>query len=603
MLRKNIFLIGLLCLLLGTAAFAEDPAIIEIVLDGQTLAFDPAPQVVEGQPMVPMRAFFEALDSRVVWIPETQQVLGYKDNMFIKLQIGSQTAYKNGTASRLVAAPYITEGTTMVPARFIAETFDLSVSWAPEDGIVRLTRRDNSVAYNLYNNYFLKKYYLDDLGVNLSVPPGWDLVEKNLLVDVTNPNPMQIELSRFERTSSMGDLDQIAMRLQRDYLVKLGESARATGLTGRTLQETQARRMTFTVGDGSDRTYKVVYLITSDEYGYVFEATYGENADATYAIDLFDTLAETLHITKLTLNREEEHYVEYLPFFEDGVTLETPAHSNMEVQGSLTLEGTLADDHEVERIGVEVTKNNREVRFMIPIREDHFKGTLHTPFGLGKHNVLVYRVPTQDAVIPEVVIEVNTTTDAAIDPVEEAILPVTPPTIVEERVIPAEDYYLRFSVVNLNADVSPYLIPTESVPSANAEIKGAAKVATVNLTTEYAKGKRLYDLLLNRLEIDPASDASTLGAFREGRADELTVNQIYVAMLRSVDIESRIVALLTDTEEGTDRHYLTQIKINDRWVYSDLVRAVRENDDVTEANYFNVYLAYYTYDRLEILTH
>lgn len=603
MLKKNVFIFILLFLLLGTATFAEDPNGVEIILDGQALVFDPAPQVVEGQPMVPMRAFFEALDSRVVWIPETQQVLGYKDNMFIKLQIGSQTAYKNGTASRLVAAPYITEGTTMVPARFIAETFDLSVSWSAEDRIVRLSRRDNSVAYNLYNNYFLKKYYLDGLGVNLSVPPGWDLVEENLLVDVTNPNPMQIELSRFERTSSMGGLDQIAMRLQRDYLVKFGETARATGLTGRTLQETPARRLTFTVGEGRERTYKIIYLIISDEYGYVLEATYGDNADATYAIDLFDTLAETFHITKLTLNREEEHYVEYLAFFEDGVQLDTPVHSNMEVQGNLTLEGTLAENNDVERIGVEVTKNGQEVRFMIPIRDDQFRGTFHTPFGLGKHNVLVYRVPEATEAEPEVIIEVETTTDAAIDPVEDEILPVAPPTIVEDQVIPPEDYYLRFSVVNLDADVSRYLIPTESVPSANAEIKGAAKVATVNLTTDYAKGKRIYDLLVNRMAIDTTADRSTLEAFRQGLADEHAVNLLYVAMLRSVDIEARMVALETDVDGEITREYLTQIKINNRWVYSDIVRAVRENDDVTVANYFNVYLAYYDYDRLEILTH
>ena len=52
------------------------------------------------------------------------------------MQIGSETAYVNEQEVQLDVAPKIIKNRTLVPIRFISETFNLNVEWDEESQTV-----------------------------------------------------------------------------------------------------------------------------------------------------------------------------------------------------------------------------------------------------------------------------------------------------------------------------------------------------------------------------------------------------------------------------------------------------------------------------------
>ena len=101
----------------------------KVVLDGQQLAFGVPPTIENGRTLVPLRAIFEALGANVSWDDPTQTVTATKADISIKLQIGSQTAYRNNQAVSLEVPSKIIENRTMVPLRFVSEGLGATVKW------------------------------------------------------------------------------------------------------------------------------------------------------------------------------------------------------------------------------------------------------------------------------------------------------------------------------------------------------------------------------------------------------------------------------------------------------------------------------------------
>ncbi|OCT13860.1 hypothetical protein A8709_20010 [Paenibacillus pectinilyticus] len=105
----------------------EDQIIVK--LDNKELEFDQPPIIIEGNTMVPLRKIFEALGADIQWDEDTLTVTATKGQSVIKLKVGSDIAYVNGVSTKLDSEPLIIEGRTLVPARFIVESFGAKVSW------------------------------------------------------------------------------------------------------------------------------------------------------------------------------------------------------------------------------------------------------------------------------------------------------------------------------------------------------------------------------------------------------------------------------------------------------------------------------------------
>lgn len=145
MKKKIIALLAAASMLVtGQALAAEDTVEITfsvgdsvLTVNGEPLEVT-APYVVgDGTTLVPVRVITEAFGAEVNWDGDTQSVnLKYPD-VDITIQIGSKSATVNSHTEELAAAPELYNDTTMVPLRFISETFGAEVGY--EEATQRIT--------------------------------------------------------------------------------------------------------------------------------------------------------------------------------------------------------------------------------------------------------------------------------------------------------------------------------------------------------------------------------------------------------------------------------------------------------------------------------
>ncbi len=130
-MKKKIALICVAVMLL--MSFAQPIGAVNVIMNSSFLKFpDQEPVIMNGSTLVPLRTVSEALGLEVTWDDPTDTVVVKKDNFYIELVIGSDKAKTPGGVKTLTQAPVIINGRTMVPLRFIAEQFGLTVLWNDE---------------------------------------------------------------------------------------------------------------------------------------------------------------------------------------------------------------------------------------------------------------------------------------------------------------------------------------------------------------------------------------------------------------------------------------------------------------------------------------
>lgn len=107
---------------------------IQIYIDGTQVSFpDTKPQLVDDRTLVPVRIVAEQLGAEVDWNEEQQMVTITKDSLTIILTIDNSTVYVNGAPQVLDVPAMVISDRTMVPFRFIFETFNMRVEWSEEN--------------------------------------------------------------------------------------------------------------------------------------------------------------------------------------------------------------------------------------------------------------------------------------------------------------------------------------------------------------------------------------------------------------------------------------------------------------------------------------
>lgn len=99
------------------------------LVNGERRPLDSAPFLLNGRTMLPFRFLGEALGARVDWEAGTKTVTYSLGRTAISLRIGSATALVNGRPVALDAAPVLKDGRTMVPVRFVGEGLGARVDW------------------------------------------------------------------------------------------------------------------------------------------------------------------------------------------------------------------------------------------------------------------------------------------------------------------------------------------------------------------------------------------------------------------------------------------------------------------------------------------
>lgn len=117
---------------------------LRVVLDGQEVLFEVPPfiQPETSTTMVPMRRLFNALgvaNDQILWDGEARTVTAKKGKTTIVLRIDSDIALVDGMPVRLQQPAIIQDGSTLVPLRFVSESFGLSVQADMQMRLITIT--------------------------------------------------------------------------------------------------------------------------------------------------------------------------------------------------------------------------------------------------------------------------------------------------------------------------------------------------------------------------------------------------------------------------------------------------------------------------------
>ena len=98
-------------------------------VSGKTVYNDVAPLVVADRTMLPARFVAENLGAVVSWNGDNESVTIEGNNRYIELFVGSNLAKIDGETITLDSTPFIQNGRTYVPVRFISEALGANVEW------------------------------------------------------------------------------------------------------------------------------------------------------------------------------------------------------------------------------------------------------------------------------------------------------------------------------------------------------------------------------------------------------------------------------------------------------------------------------------------
>lgn len=126
----------------GNENISKLPGEITVFVDGRQVNFpDAKPYIKNGRTLVPVRFVSEEMGAKVTWDNRNREVLIEKNGKKILLKIASKNVYVNGVKKVIDVPAELKNGRTMVPLRFINEAFGANVYWDDEEKKVIITTK------------------------------------------------------------------------------------------------------------------------------------------------------------------------------------------------------------------------------------------------------------------------------------------------------------------------------------------------------------------------------------------------------------------------------------------------------------------------------
>lgn len=138
-------------------AVGADNVPVDLAVNGSIIKTDSAPYIENGTTFVPVRFLSSALGAEVRWDGKNVDITS--GDTSIRITIGSNIAYVNQKAHRLSAAAHIINDRTYIPVRNICEMLGASVSWLDGYHTVSITKSGCEVS----GEYIDTEYTLDEI--------------------------------------------------------------------------------------------------------------------------------------------------------------------------------------------------------------------------------------------------------------------------------------------------------------------------------------------------------------------------------------------------------------------------------------------------------
>ena len=123
---------------------------ISAFIDGEEVGFDVPPVIRSNRTLIPVRTVTTALGAQVDWdssepniIKITKTVVDTTGNdvpKVIMINLETEAVTINGASVELDVPPMLIENRTMVPVRFIAESFNMKIDWDHYVGAIVINR-------------------------------------------------------------------------------------------------------------------------------------------------------------------------------------------------------------------------------------------------------------------------------------------------------------------------------------------------------------------------------------------------------------------------------------------------------------------------------
>ena len=198
---KKIICVFLAFVIITTCSFGDNEALIvetSVMINESYLYSDTQHILVEDTVFVVGRYLVEALAGTIEWIESTQTVKMTLDERVIEIMIGSTEATVDGVAVQLYKAPFIKEGRTMIPLKFVSEHFGCEVSWIQSTYTVDIIKDGLVVPDELTVNRTYTDEDLRLLSKIVTVESGDKSLEMALAIANTVLN--RVKDSRFPNT-------------------------------------------------------------------------------------------------------------------------------------------------------------------------------------------------------------------------------------------------------------------------------------------------------------------------------------------------------------------------------------------------------------------
>ncbi|MCL1809986.1 MAG: stalk domain-containing protein [Clostridiales bacterium] len=174
---------------------------IAIELDGRVLTLDQPPIIENERTLIPIRTVAESIGADVEWDPDAKTATLDRAGTSVTLTIGSNRAEVNGASVSLDAAPVIVNGRTLLPVRFVAETFSQNVEWDKQNRVVRISE-DMAFAKNSNLNAWL-------LGVGAIIGKRNNQNLYQLGMAVRTPSNVQTQRQSLQSSWGVSDRDDL----------------------------------------------------------------------------------------------------------------------------------------------------------------------------------------------------------------------------------------------------------------------------------------------------------------------------------------------------------------------------------------------------------
>ncbi|MBQ2967315.1 MAG: hypothetical protein IJE10_04225 [Clostridia bacterium] len=145
-MKKCLGMFLVFCMLLAlspTSSVVSAQQPIRVYVNGEKIEFDVDPVLINDRTMVPMRKIFETLGAVVSWNGDSETASGVRNGVRVSVSIDSPIAKVGRDMKKLDQPPVLLDGRTLIPLRFISESFGAEVEWVDETQTVYITLKDS----------------------------------------------------------------------------------------------------------------------------------------------------------------------------------------------------------------------------------------------------------------------------------------------------------------------------------------------------------------------------------------------------------------------------------------------------------------------------